>query len=164
MPTRKYRYEYQKRSVQRKGEFHGRGRIWTGNAASGVFYFIFLLVKGLLLNGFFKGFGDSNITISRLHPPRHVSGCGVQRLWALMWELWFRKGSSVGPSLFQGQSAPSTASELSAFLPSLPGKMLMSANYNSWRSLFLWWCAHLFFRSWNETNSFHLGHWTSVRW
>ena len=28
-------------------------------------------------------------------------------------------------------SAPSTASELLAFLPSLPGKMLMSVNYNS---------------------------------
>lgn len=105
-----------------------------------VYFISFFVGKGAaadcLLSGFSKGVEDSNITIFRSHPPRHVSGCGVRRLWALMWERWFHKGSSACPSLLQGQSAPSTASELLAFLPSLPGKMLMSANYNSWLSLF----------------------------
>ena len=54
-----------------------------------VYFSLFFFVgKGAaadcLLSGFSKGVEDSNITIFRSHPPRHVSGCGVQRLWAPM--------------------------------------------------------------------------------
>lgn len=90
--------------------------------------------------------------------PRHVSGYGDPWLWAFVRELWFHKGSSVYPCLFQSKSVPSRVIELLAFLLSLPAKMLISANCNSGFSPSVWWCAHLFSRSWNETNSVHLGH------